>query len=66
MIRLVPVLAVTALLAACAGMAPHPPMAAGMGYASLEPECRAATPGNSAPGFRCTGDYTGDASGKGR
>ena len=66
MVKLVAAAVVGLMLAGCAGFSTPPP-SAGMGYAMLtEPECRAATPGNSVPGFRCTGDYTGDASGKGR
>ncbi|MCC7276482.1 MAG: hypothetical protein IT561_27705 [Alphaproteobacteria bacterium] len=42
-------------ISACSIYAPLGPS-----QAAMEPECRAATPGNSVPGFRCTGDYTGD------
>ncbi|BBK31218.1 hypothetical protein EDC65_1344 [Stella humosa] len=61
MIRLALAAALSLLVAACNTVYPT----AG-NVAAIDPECAQATPGNSLPGFRCTGDYTGDAQNTGR
>ncbi len=52
------------VVAGCGSVSPAPGTA--MLAAAPEPECQQSTPGNSIPGFRCTGDCSGDASTIGR
>lgn len=62
MIRLLSLAGIALAIAGCAQV--QPPATAAVEYAMIDPECRNASPGNALPGFRCTGDYTGDATGK--
>ena len=62
--RLAIALGLAFVVTACSSHVPGPSTA--MTTAAPEPECLQASPGNSLPGFRCTGDYTGDAAQTGR
>ncbi|MGE0715439.1 MAG: hypothetical protein AB7P02_08360 [Alphaproteobacteria bacterium] len=59
--RLLAAAGIALTASACSTFADTGPTRASIDQAMLQPECRAASPGNALPGFRCTGDYTGDA-----
>lgn len=61
--RIFAAVGIAMLAGACSYVTPGPSTAYYPGSA-LDPECAQSTPGNSVAGFRCTGDYTGDGSGR--